>query len=88
MKLTLMAALAFLPPLEYDVAPAKPYAVWELSRPDLTIVCGYEDRPDMHVWGCADIYTNEVFILESLDQPVRDIIIRHELAHLNGWDHP
>lgn len=52
-------------------------------------VAGFDPQTQM-IYGCTDIITKQIYVLEDLCGEAYQMILRHEFAHLNGWpgDHP
>lgn len=86
MKLTLLAAMALLPPLEYDFEPTQAYKVWRVDRPTVELICGPPTQYYI-IWACAAPRINEIYIVDDLEPVVEAMVLRHEKAHLNGWVH-
>lgn len=72
----------FAPPKEYDFEPTKPYQIATLPLPLVAKACG---RPAM---ACTLIFRRVIVLSDGLKGDDRAAILRHEKAHLNGWQHP
>jgi hypothetical protein len=88
-SLAIAASLAsFMPPAQFDYEPRQAYTVTEFSAPMLKIVCRSGQYAGGRVpYACTYRSLNAIFILNTLTGANRDIILRHEKAHLNGWNH-
>lgn len=74
-----------LPPARFDFEPP----VWRLERAapyDMGRVCDMPD-PKFRLMGCTNGPELRVVIRSDLEGAVYDVVLRHELAHLNGWVH-
>lgn len=88
-SLVIAASLSsFAPPVGYDYEPTQSYTVTELPADMMRVACRSGQFAQNRIpYGCTYRSTSQIFILESLRGSDYDIILRHEKAHLNGWDH-
>jgi hypothetical protein len=86
--ITIAMVANLAPPPRYDHAPRVPYHITYLPQGKLQKVCAREVRraSDM-VLGCTLTELGLVYVAQGLSPEVRDLIVRHELAHINGWPH-
>lgn len=80
--ITVAMVASLAPPPAYDFDP--PFAHYVADAPAHTLerLC---PSPKGQTLGCAFPELGLVYVLEGLRPEVRDLIVRHELAHLNGW---
>lgn len=79
--LAMVAALA-MPPPRYDHEPTRPYAVQHVSE-------AYMRRmgcKGFQIVGCT-LLDRYVLLHENLTPEAAAIVLRHELGHINGWEH-
>lgn len=75
------------PPMRFMHEPAQAYTITVLDWDTLQERCsnGFAMRT---VWACAYAEKNEIYILDELpSERMRECIIKHEKAHLNGWSY-
>lgn len=96
MKLITLATLAAMnvhvepPPAKYDYPPQQPYKVYVLPIEQVQKKCHITDK---RLLGCVPIETlllkpvAEVYIRNDLDKELFEVVLDHELAHINGWRH-
>jgi hypothetical protein len=80
-SMLLACFLTAMPPSEYDYEPHEFYTIASVSSELDKTVCR------SNYWGCAIPRRRLVVINKALVGEWRDIILRHEKAHLNGWIH-
>jgi len=80
-----IAALVAMPPAQYDYPPTVPYKVEIMQKSDAEAICG-----DARAVGCyLKWYNSTVYLRSDLTPGAREIVLRHELGHVNGWPaHP
>lgn len=67
-----------LPPVKYDYEPTIPYEIVELPKKQVVELCGS--------WGCVlGRETKVIIVVDDLPYFHKNIVIKHEKAHLNGW---
>lgn len=82
----LVAHLA--PPARYDHEPRTPYVVTELAQSKIQRVCRSETHgAGDQVLGCSLPELGLIYVVKGMKPDVRQLIVRHEKAHLNGWVH-
>ncbi len=82
----LVANLA--PPARYDYEPRVPYHISYLPQQKIQRICASEiaAKADMAL-GCSLPELGLIYMTKGMRPEVRDIILRHEKAHINGWAH-
>lgn len=76
------------PPAEYDYEPTRAYTV-KHSNVLVAALCG-KPRAGRKILGCTiDDGTGPLLILlmEGMDPELERQVLRHELAHVNFWEH-
>lgn len=93
MFIALVAGL-LMPPALYDHEPTRPYAVQYAPPQVIAVQCRGLDlmvaqlgNPDVRALGCTDLGSMTIWIDDTLPAPLRAKVLRHELAHVNGWRH-
>jgi hypothetical protein len=74
------------PPPQYDYEPSRPYKI-RVDSQLVDIFCG---RPGgKEILGCLldDGKAPIIFIREGLSPELEREVRRHELGHINGWEH-
>lgn len=82
--ITLAMVASLVPPAQYDHAPSMPYHVRDMPAAKMERLC---PSPDGVTLGCSAPELGIVWVLDGLRPEVRRVIVRHELAHINGWSH-
>lgn len=74
------------PPAEFDFEPAREYRVIRDSKL-VAVFCG--KHRGRVVLGCTldDGKRPVIFLTEGMSKELEDEVLRHELAHVNGWEH-
>lgn len=78
-----MIAGLLMPPAVYDHYPNKPFKVIEVESRIVAALCPKADL----ALACAFVGSRRVFVRDDLETAVRERVLRHEYAHLNGWRH-
>jgi hypothetical protein len=68
-------------PAEYDYEPKKPYRIATLPAREQERACGGIKN------ACAIPGKRVIVISDAMKGIVRELLLRHEKAHLNGWRH-
>ena len=79
--------IALVPPKVYDYEPKVSYEIRKFDKdykPLMMEVFCKEPKGKI-VLGCA--VNHIIFIRDDLTKEVYDVILRHEKAHVNGWEH-
>jgi hypothetical protein len=72
-----------MPPERFDHYPTEPFRLTEVDARTIRAFC-----PKAHMsLGCAFMNTRRILIRNDLSPGARDLVLRHEYAHLNGWTH-
>ncbi len=86
--ITLAMVVNLAPPPRYDFEPRVPYHISYVPQAKLQKICSREvTRSGDSVLGCALSELGFIYVAQGLSPDVRDVIVRHEKAHLNGWPH-
>lgn len=89
------ALLIQFPPPEYDPlvqGVLRPYIVQHVTGEELARYCAGAFDPRVEIiWGCTDatpaLLAARVYIREDLTGDLYQAVLRHEVAHVNGWRH-
>lgn len=76
-----------LPPKHFDHEPLYPYEVIEMPLDQLHRQCKIPKSSRYVLQGCADFFTNRIYMRDDLSPSDYAKVLRHEKAHLNGWIH-
>lgn len=81
---------SFLPPPEWDHEPTKPYQVTKFPKDWIPSLCGEDWYPAALYGGCVEEVGGEhwITVRDDLLPMEMDCLLRHEKAHVNGWEHP
>lgn len=84
-------AAPLIPPKRFDHAYAGPMDVREIDRDNVWQECSHDGRFEMRkdVAGCSSVREGVCTIhlaMQTKRAPVKSIL-RHEIAHCNGWRH-
>jgi len=71
-----------LPPPQYDHAPTKPYSVEYVSEAYMR----EQDCKGYRLFGCTCL-DSYILLHEDLTPEAAERVLRHELGHVNGWEH-
>jgi len=77
----------FLPPIEFDHPTKMPVDITDVSEEGLRKICTGRSA-DIPMHGCAIIAPNycDIFVRRPVLPPLtRNLVIRHERGHCNGW---
>jgi len=77
-----------LPPERYDRPPTEPFFVIDLdAHDDISRACGHP--PTVCLVGCAFLAQRKIYIAHEIVLrqcgATRNLVLRHEIGHLNGW---
>lgn len=76
-----------MPPSEYRYEPLSTYEVVNVHPSKIHNVCESVAGPTDGIYlGCTDGH-RLIFIRTDLAEDVREAVIIHEKAHINGWYH-
>lgn len=74
-----------MPPVMYDHEPRN-YIVRSVSIEEVQKLCFTTSRP-IPIEGCARPKWRLIVVDKDLPPLVKELVLRHEKAHLNGWIH-
>lgn len=81
-----VAAGLLMPPQQYVHEPAIDYRIVYVSPAKLAQNCPQE--PGYTVLGCYYAwYDHTIFLRNDMTPEAARLVLRHELAHVNGWKH-
>jgi hypothetical protein len=71
----------YMPPVQYDYEPKEPYQIVTVSTDTVKMACRMDSL------SCAKPFRHQIIISKDVTGEFREILLRHEKAHLNGWIH-
>lgn len=87
-KLAFIIAFVSLPPAQFDYEPSALYRIERMSAAKIATIC----RPlaaGLMYYGCHKRMGQSHWILinDQLSPEAAALVLRHEKAHVNGWQH-
>jgi hypothetical protein len=75
-----------LPPAEYDHAPDKAVIIEDIkTEAELRVRCNWPKEGGGNLVGCTDGHHIYLGPLPGWSGLTRNIVLRHEIGHVNGW---
>lgn len=84
--ITLAMVMSLAPPVQYDYEPVVPYHISYTSQQRVEELCPSPGAFNLSL-GCTLPRLGLIYVAKGLNPRVRDFIVRHEKAHINGWKH-
>lgn len=83
---SMVAAALLMPPHQFAHEPAKPYRVDVVSQAELERYCAPTPLRPV-VLGCT-VMGAYILLRDDMTDDAARLVLRHEIAHINGWEHP
>ena len=84
---SLLSTVPLQPPPEYDHAYVGTVFIMRLPKADIGAECGADRKEPVR--GCAQVVRGVCVIKIAMKAKIsnRAMLVRHEIAHCNGWRH-
>lgn len=82
----LVAGSLAMPPRRFVHEPTVPYRIERVSPERIVAICGQKEGQT--VLGCyVGWYNSTIYLRTDMTADAARLVLRHELGHVNGWEH-